>query len=157
LGAYPALMDQAVIVSRTLILIDPSSPQGEGGLALLTDDDRAVTLLLTLDGRSANSLREFAAAEEIDVSMAGLIYLDQVARRLGAHTDDIETVATNGPNAVNEIFLALQSRPVNRVILPASLPGLDRGGLATLLQMCPVPVVVAPGVESNGPEFRIAS
>jgi hypothetical protein len=150
-------MDQSVIVSRTLILIDPSSPYGEGGLTVLTDDDRAVTLLLTLEGRSAQSLRDYAEAEAIDVSMAGLIYLDQVAGRLGAHTDDIETVATSGADAVNEIFHTLQSRPVSRVILPASLPGLDHGGLAALLQVCPVPVVVAPGVESNGPEFRIAS
>lgn len=155
--AYPALMDQSVIAARTLILIDPSSPHGEGGLALLTDDDRAVTLLLTLNGRSASSLREFAAAEDIDVSMAGLLYLEQVANRLGAHTDDIETVATSGASAVDEIFHALQNRPVNRVIVPASLPGLDHGGLATLLQVCPVPVVVVPDHESNGPEFRIAS
>ena len=67
-----------MIVSRTLILIDPSSPDGEGGIGVLTDEDQAVTLLLTLDGRSAASLREFAEAENIDVSMAGLIYLDQV-------------------------------------------------------------------------------
>ena len=146
-----------MIVSRTLVLIDPSSPHGEGGLGVLTDVDRAVTLLLTLDGRSARSLRDYAAAEDIDVSMAGLIYLDQVARRLGTHTDDIETVSTSGSDAVNEIFHVMQHRSVNRVIVPASLPGLDGSGLANLLQVCPVPVVVAPRVESNGRVFGIAS
>ena len=60
-----------MIVSRTLILIDPSSPHGEGGLGVLTDDDQAITLLLTLDGRSAASLHDFAKAEDIDVSMPG--------------------------------------------------------------------------------------
>ena len=147
-----------MIVSRTLILIDPSSPHGEGGLGVLTDDDQAITLLLTLDGRSAESLRDFARAEDIDVSMAGLIYLDQVACRLSPHTDDVETISTSG-DAVNEIFHVLQRRPVTRVIVPASLPGLEAAGFSKLLRMCPVPVVVAPRVEVGGPEttFPIAS
>jgi hypothetical protein len=139
-------MDDRSLESRTLILIDPSSPHGEGGLDLLTDDERAVTLLLTLDGRSASSLREYAAAEDIDVSMAGLIYLDQVACRLGLHSDDVETISTSGSDAVGEIFHVLQQRPVHRVIVPASLPGLDGGGLARLMRACPVPVVVAPNL-----------
>ena len=146
-----------MIVSRTLILIDPSSPDGEGGLNVLTTDDRAVTLLLTLDGRSAASLREFAVAEDIDVSMAGLIYLDQVVCRLSVHTDDIETISTSGDDAVSEIFHVLQHRPVSRVIVPASLPGLAAGGLAKLLKVCPVPVVVAPRLEPGGSVFSIAS
>jgi hypothetical protein len=149
-------MDELMIVARTLVLIDPSSPHGEGGLDVLTDDDRAVTLLLTLDGRSASSLRDFAEAEGIDVSMAGLIYLDQVARRLSAHTTDIETVSTCGSDAVGEIFHVLQHRPVSRVIVPASLPGLEHHGLAALLQMCPVPVVVAPRVGRGDAELPIA-
>jgi hypothetical protein len=150
-------MDEPEIVARTLVLIDPSSPHGEGGLGVLNDDDRAVTLLLTLGGRSSKSLHDFARAEEIDVSLAGLIYLDQVAGRLSTHTDDIETVSTSGTDAVNEIFRLMQSRSVSRVIVPASLPGLDDKGLANLLQGCPVPVVVAPPVDSGGPELRMAS
>ena len=150
-------MDEPMIVSRTLILIDPSSPQGEGGLDVLTDEDRAVTLLLTLDGRSASSLRDFAKAEDIDVSMAGLIYLDQVVCRVSLHTDDIETISTSGSDAVGEIFHVLQHRAISRVIVPASLPGLEAGGLSRLLQACPVPVVVAPRIEPDTRIFPIAS
>lgn len=146
-----------MIVSRTLILIDPSSPHGEGGLGVLTPDELAVTLLLTLGGRSAAALREYADAEAIDVSMAGLIYLDQVADRLGSHTDDIETVSTAGSDAVNEIFHVLQDRPVSRVIVPASLPGLEGAGLSKLLRVCPVPVTVAPLVGVGEPGFPLAS
>ena len=146
-----------MIVSRTLILVDPSSPHGEGGLAVLTPEDLAVTLLLTLDGRSAAALREFADAEDIDVSMAGLIYLDQVAARLRSQTDDIETISTAGSDAVNEIFHLLQDRPVSRVIVPASLPGLEKAGLSKLLRVCPVPVTVAPLVGLGDPAFPIAS
>ena len=125
----------------------------------MTDDDQAITLLLSLDGRSAASLRDFATAEDIDVSMAGLIYLDQVARRLSRHTDDIETISTSGVDAVDEIFRVLQRRPVTRVIVPASLPSLEVVGFSKLLRMCPVPVVVAPRVAVGGPEttFPIAS
>ena len=141
-------MDEPVIVTRTLILIDPSSPDGEGGLSMLTSEDQAVTLLLTLDGRSAASLREFAVAECIDVSMAGLIYLDQVVCRTSVHTDDIETISTSGSDSVGEIFHVLQHRAVSRVIVPASLPGLDVAGLRKLQQGCPVPVLVAPRADS---------
>ena len=152
-------MDELMIASRTLILIDPSSPHGEGGLDVVTDADQAITLLLTLDGRSAASLHDFAKAEDIDVSMAGLIYLDQVACRLGPHTDDVETISTSGADAVNEIFHVLQRQPVTRVIVPASLPRLEAVGFSKLLRMCPVPVVVAPRVEKGGPDatFPIAS
>ena len=146
-----------MIVSRTLILIDPSSPHGEGGLHVLSDDDQAVTLLLTLDGGSARSLRDFAKAEDIDVSMAGLIYLDQVVNRVSVHTDDIETISTSGSDTVGEIFHVLQHRPVSRVILPASLPGLTGGGLGRLLHACPVPVLVAPRAQAGPAPFRIAS
>ncbi len=143
--------------SRTLILIDPSSPDGESGIGVLSAEDQAVTLLLTLEGRSATSLREFAKAENINVSMAGLIYLDQVVRRLSVHTSDIETISTSGSDSVAEIFDVLQHRVVSRVILPASLPGLHGAGLARLLQACPVPVVVAPRVRHGAAIYPIAS
>ena len=146
-----------MMVSRTLILIDPSSPDGEGGIGVLTEEEQAVTLLLTLDGRSATSLREFATAENIDVSMAGLIYLDQVACRLSVRIGDIETISTSGSDSMGEIFHVLQRRAVSRVILPASLPGLNGMGLTRLLQVCPVPVVVAPRVPHGAPTFPIAS
>lgn len=154
---YPAGMDQTMIVTRTLILIDPSSPDGERGLDVLTTEDQAVTLLLTLNGHSAEALREFAVAEDIDVSMAGLIYLDQVVCRLSMHTDDIETISTAGADAVSEIFHILQHRPVSRVIVPPSLPGLEAGGLAKLLRACPVPVVVAPRLDPKASRFPMAS
>jgi len=149
-------MDEPTTVPRTLILIDPSSAHGEVGLQELTPDDRAVTLMVTLGGQSATSLRDFAEAEDIDVSMAGLIYLDQVACRLSAHTADIDTVATHSSDAVGEIFHILQQQPVSRVIIPASLPGFERTGLSKLMRMCPVPVVVAPAVAGT-PKVPIAS
>ena len=109
--------------------------------------------MLTLDGRSAKSLREFAESEQIDVSMAGLIYLDQVVRRLSSHTDDIETISTTGADPVQEIFHVLEHRPVHRVIVPAGLAGLEGDGLVTLVRLCPVPVVVAGRVEGGGTGF----
>jgi len=149
-------MDETMAVSRTLILIDPSNPHGEVGLDVLTPDDRAVTLLVTLGGKSATSLRDFAAAEGIDVSMAALIYLDQVACRLSVRTGDIDTVATHSSDAVAEIFHILQQQPVSRVIVPASLPGFEAAGLSKLMRMCPVPVVVAP-VVAGTTKFPVAT
>jgi len=137
------MLEERRIVPRTLVVIDPSSPHGERGIDVLTADDRAVTLMVTLGGQSAASLRDFATSEQIDVSMAGLIYLEQVACRLSA-TRNIDTVSTNGSDAVREIFHMLQQQPVRRVILPPSLPGIAATDLSELVRMCPVPVVVAP-------------
>jgi hypothetical protein len=143
--------------ARTLVLIDPSDPRGEDGLEMLTND-LAVTLLLALDGRSAAALHEFAKSEEIDVSMAGLIYMDQIVRRLDrrAGIRDVEAVSTTGTNTVVAIFDVMEHRCIDKVIVPSSLPGLDGRALATLAQMCPVPVVIAPGTPV-GPEIAIAS
>ena len=150
-------MDTNSTTSRTLILIDPTSPAGEAGLDLVGPDDTAVTLLLTLDGRSAAALREFAVAEDIDVSMAGLIYLDQVVGRLAAKCTDVETISTTGTNALHSIFEVVQRRIIDRVIIPASLPGLTTGSLGELVQACPVPVIVVPNVDRTYARIHLAS
>ena len=150
-------MNETLIAPKTLVLIDPSSPHGEGGLSMLSDDDHAVTLLLTLNGRSAAALRDYAESENIDVSMAGLLYLDQVVRRLSAYTDDIETISTTDPDGIQTILDVLAHRSITRVVVPSSLPGLEGGRLERLLEVCPVPVFVAPQVVTTGSEFPIAS
>lgn len=130
--------------ARTLVLIDPSSENGESGLTALTGQDCAVTLLLTLHGPSAAALHEYAACERIDVSMAGLIYLEQVVARTVLPTDDVETICTAGSDVVAEVFRLLEQRNVHRVVVPPTLAGLGREELARLVRLCPVPVVVAP-------------
>ncbi len=131
---------------RTLVLVDPSSIVGEGGLEVLTTQDRSLTVMLSLDGQSAEPLHEFAESEDIDVAMAGEIYLEQIVRRLKPVHDDVEALTTNGTDAVVSIMEAMQRRNVQRVIIPASLPGLKGGLLRTLFQICPVPVMVAPAL-----------
>ena len=131
---------------RTLVLVDPSSVVGEGGLHVLTAHDRSLTVLLSLEGRSAESLRDFAEAEDVDVSTAGDIYLDQLVRRLKPGRDDVEGISSNSSDSVVSIMDAMQRRNVQRVIVPASLPGLEGSLLRTLFQICPVPVVVAPAL-----------
>ena len=48
---------------------------------------------------------------------------------------------------MGEIFHVLQHRPINRVIVPASLPGLEASGLRKLRQgaQCPSSSRAAPG------------
>jgi hypothetical protein len=131
---------------RTLVLVDPSSIVGEGGLEVLTTHDRSLTVMLSLDGQSAEPLHEFAESEDIDVAMAGEIYLEQIIRRLKPGRDDVEALTTNGTDAVVSIMEAMQRRNVQRVIIPASLPGLKGGLLRTLFKICPVPVLIAPAL-----------
>jgi hypothetical protein len=54
----------------TIVLLDPTSRDGEAGLELLGDDDRNVTLVVLLTGRASNALREYAIGEGIHLSTA---------------------------------------------------------------------------------------
>ena len=102
--------------------------------------------------------RPFAPARRLKRA-AQVLPLDDPALGVDPHTDDVETISTSGADPVNEIFHVLQRQPVTRVIVPASLPGLEAVGFSKLLRMCPVPVVVAPRVKEGGPDstFPIAS
>ncbi|MFZ2442286.1 MAG: hypothetical protein WAW51_07990, partial [Ilumatobacteraceae bacterium] len=64
------------ITPTTLVLLDPTSPDGESALTLLSDDDQHVTLLVLLSGPASRALRDFARAEDIDMSTAGWRYLE---------------------------------------------------------------------------------
>ena len=48
-----------------------------------------------------------------------------MACRLSARTCDIATISMRRSDAVGEIFHLLQQQPVSRVIVPASLPGIE--------------------------------
>jgi hypothetical protein len=147
--------EELAMNARTLVLIDPSEPDGDVGITELQPCDDAVSLMVVMDARATRSLRNFAESEEIDISMAGLLYLDQVVMKVRWHASDVETISTSSSDAVTDIFQVLQRRQVNRVIVPASLPGLQHGGLSRLESLCPVPVVVAAATHSG--EWQTAS
>jgi hypothetical protein len=104
---------------KTLVLIDPTSPQGESALAQLTDDDRHVALVVLMAGPTAAALRQYAEAENIDVSTAADIYLDQVAERVTKPGRVVEVVKVAGYSAAAELADLAAMGPTKRTLSPS--------------------------------------
>ena len=137
-------------VHTTLVLLDPTSHDGESALGLLDATDEHITLLVLLSGPASRSLRDFARAEDIDMSTAGWRYLEQVVER-----DAIQSVITVpeqllamtacGPSAAVELADVAAIEHVRRVLLPSSVDRLEPGMAELLAQCVQAPVLTASG------------
>ena len=127
----------------TLVLLDPTSRDGENALTLLDATDEHITLLVLLSGPTSRSLRYFARAEEIDMSSAGWRYLEQVVDRVDAAPEKLVAMTANGPSAAVELADVAATETVRRVLLPSSVDRLEPG-IADLLAHCvQAPVLTA--------------
>ena len=115
----------AVITPVTVVLVDPSSSDGEDALALLDDRDDHVSVVVLLSGRNSSALRDFARAEEIDVATAGWIYLEQVARRIARPSRNVELLVATGPDTAYELAATTYDRPVREILVPSSVVRAD--------------------------------
>ena len=127
----------------TIVLLDPTSPDGETALELLESIDDHVALVVLLSGPSAQSLREFAAVERIDVGTAGWIYLDQVIDRLAYTGHHEQAISANGPDVAAELADIAASTTTRRVLLPATFAGDGNATRAALAARISAPVVTA--------------
>lgn len=130
----------------TLVLLDPTSPDGEAALSRLTGDDHHVTIVVLLSGPCSSALREFALAEELSLSEAGWSYLDQVAERLQA--THVEQIVATGPDAALELATIATERQVAEFLIPPSAVRRDRSLVARLQRWTPAPVVVAELIDA---------
>ena len=127
----------------TIVLVDPTSPDGETSLAALTADDTSVALVVLLTGRASNALREYALGEDIHPTTAAWTYLDRLTPRLQPTRRQIEHVVANGPDPAEELAHVAAERPATRIVLPASAPRLDPGVVTRLERLTRTPVQVA--------------
>ncbi len=127
----------------TIVLLDPTSPDGETALDLLESVDDHVALVVLLSGPSARSLREFAAVERIDVGTAGWIYLDQVIDRLAYTGHHVQAITASGPDVVAELADIAATTTTRRVLLPATFAGDGNTTRAALTARISAPVVAA--------------
>lgn len=127
----------------TLVLLDPTSDDGESALTLLDDSDRLVMLLVLLSGPASRSLRDFARAEEIDMSTAGWRYLEQVVQRLALAPDQLLAMAASGPSAATELADIAATNHVHRVLLPSSVDRLEPGLAGVLARSVTAPTLTA--------------
>ena len=128
--------------NTTLVVIDPSSPNGEAGIEALDANDARVALILPLYGRRSKSLKEFANAENIGISTAGSLYLDQIAERIDRRQHDLSLVSTDGYNFEADILAFAAKIPVGRIIIPASLAGAGGLSLNRLATRSSVPLSI---------------
>lgn len=134
----------------TLVLLDPTSPDGETALTLLDATDEHITLLVLLSGPASRSLRDFARAEDIDMSTAGWRYLEQVVERVAelataTAPEQLLAMTACGPSAAVELADAATTETVRRVLLPASVERLEPGLADLLGNVVSAPVITAAG------------
>lgn len=110
----------------TLVLLDPTSPDGESALHLLTDADQHITLVVLLWDSAGAALRQFAEAEDLDPVRAGTTYLNQVAARIDRSTDTISFEVVDGTDATLELAMLEHTYPTRRVLRPATAPARFR-------------------------------
>ena len=137
----------------TLVLLDPTSADGETALGLLSPVDDHVALITMVRGRTSAALRDFAHAEDIDVTSAAWVYLDQVVARTGvartgvARTEldgrALETMLVDGPDFSTELIDIARLTPIRRVLVGSSLERLAPAACQRLRATMPAPVIVA--------------
>jgi hypothetical protein len=134
--------------STTVVLVDPTAPDGETSLDALHDDDDHVLVVVLLSGRASNALHEYAHHEHTSVSAAAWTYLEQVAMRIDRPDRIVGTIAATGPDAATELAVVAAEHDVDRVVLPTSALRADRRIARRLAQLAPVtiemPAVDAP-------------
>ena len=131
--------------SSTLVLLDPSSPDGEAGLLVARDSEAKVTLMIFIDDPSGAPLAAFADAESVSISHAASRYLDQVIARC-ASEGPIETVSSSGVDPVDEILEIADETQASSIVIPPSRPGLSGRSWDRLVSASTVPIVLAPRI-----------
>lgn len=126
--------------STTVVLVDPTSPDGETSLEALRDDDTHVLIVVLLTGRASNALHEYAHYENTSVSAAAWTYLEQVAMRVDRPGRIVGTIAATGPDAATELAVVAAEHDVDRVVLPMSALRTDRRIVRRLAQLAPVTI-----------------
>lgn len=128
----------------TLVLLDPTSHDGESALRLLDADDRHVTLLVLLSGPAAGALHTRSRSDGSDLSTAGWTYLDQIVPRLSLAPDQLLAMTARGPSAATEIADVAALEAIRRVLLPSSVERIEPGLVGVLARCVTAPMLVAP-------------
>ena len=130
----------------TIVLVDPSSSDGESSLDLLRDlgdDVQHVAVVTLLSGRHSGALRDYAHAENIDLTTAGWNYLDQVCERIARPGLAVETILATGPATATELAAVARDRRVERIVLPSSVVRAERAIVDRLAAETATAVVAA--------------
>ena len=134
--------------TTTIVLVDPTAPDGESSLDELRGDDRYVLVVTLLTGRASFALREYAHHEGCSITEAGWIYLDQVAERVALPNRTVGTIVATGPDTAHELASIVVEHAADRVVFPSSIARYDRSAPRRLAQAVPVEIV-APALTAR--------
>lgn len=124
----------------TLVLLDPTSPDGEAALELLGRGDTHVTLVVLLSGPASRSLRDFARAENTDMATAGWRYLEQVVERVALPADRVLATTAIGPSAAMALADLAAANEVRRILVPGCTERYEPGLPAMVARCTDAPV-----------------
>jgi len=127
----------------TLVLLDPTSADGESALDLLNEQDHHITLMLLLSGPASSALRDSARAHDVDMATAGWQYLEQVVNRMDHPSDEVLAMTAMGPSAATELADFAATTELRRVLLPVSVQRYEPGAPELLGRFTSAPVEVA--------------
>ena len=131
--------------NHLLVVVDPSSADGEGSVSLARqalDAGGTVTVLTLLSGDEAAPLRAFSEVEEVSLIDASEIYLRQVAERIGP--EGVVTTSVPGHDPAADLLEAVEESEATAIVIPASIAGRHAGAMRRLAEEATVPVIIAP-------------
>lgn len=122
----------AILEPKTIVVLDPTAPDGESALDLLEPRDRHVSLLVLLEGPASGRLHAAAAEAATDVLTAAEDYLAVVGERIARPGRVVEHVVARGPDPDFEVRCLRATDEVGRVLTAARTParGATSGPLA---------------------------
>ncbi len=133
------------INEHLLVVIDPSSPDGEAGLsqaAAARGRGGRVTLAALLYGPPVAALLEFADSEAVSVADAAAVYLEQVAVRLGG--TGVGRTAIDGGDMATDLIAVGRQLGATAIVLPATFAASRNTAINRLLAESDIPVTVVP-------------
>jgi hypothetical protein len=133
---------------HVLVLLDPSSEVGERSLDYALDQlhpsPTTITLFVALTGATAQSLRDFAAAEDVHVPEAADTYLDQLRQRTEHAGRDLLVESSLGHDLAADIAEYGTRHTIGAVVVPARVARLDPAFVPRVATLMDIPVVVVP-------------
>jgi hypothetical protein len=137
-------MTQEPTFDRLLVLLDPSSRNGDSGAKLarsLVGRDGSITLAVALSGPEAAALVAYATAESITVKEAAEIYLRQTIATIGS--EGVSSTLVDGTDLATDLVGAVEASTSGGAVIPAAMADrarLDRPAWESI----GFPVIIVP-------------
>jgi len=143
-------MTQETTFERLLVVLDPSSREGDAGAKLarsLVGLEGHIHLAVALSGPESAALQDYAAAESMTVKDAAEIYLRQTKERLGSQ--GVTSTLLDGTDLAADLVDAVESSNSGGAVMPEAMVERAQSDRATWGAIS-FPVLVVP-------TFRVAA